>query len=57
MILRFRYPTRFIHWSVAGLFVVLGLSGLTLAFGRYVLRPVFGATLFGWLGQLSKIAP
>jgi len=55
MILRFRYSQRFIHWSVATLFVLLGLSGLNLAFGRYILRPLIGATLFGWLGELSKL--
>ena len=55
LILRFRYVQRFAHWGVAGLFVLLALSGLIILLGRYVLRPVIGATLFGWLGMLAKV--
>lgn len=43
-----------VHWSTAISFCLLGLSGLIMFFGKYVLLPVIGYTLFGWLTQLSK---
>jgi formate dehydrogenase subunit gamma len=33
---------------------VLGLTGLTILFGKYVLLPVIGYTLFAWLTSLAK---
>jgi formate dehydrogenase subunit gamma len=42
------------HWCTAISFVVLGLSGLIMLFGKHVLLPVFGYTLFAWLTALSK---
>jgi formate dehydrogenase subunit gamma len=53
-ILRFTLNERIIHWSVAISFCILGLSGLTMLFGKYVLLPVIGYTLFGWLTALGK---
>ena len=52
--LRFTLNERVIHWSVAISFCVLGLSGLIMLFGKYVLLPVIGYTLFGWLTALAK---
>ena len=43
-----------VHWSTAISFCLLGLSGLIMFFGKHVLLPVFGYTLFAWLTQLSK---
>jgi formate dehydrogenase subunit gamma len=43
-----------VHWSTAISFCLLGLSGLIMFFGKHVLLPVIGYTLFGWLTQLSK---
>ena len=43
-----------VHWSAAISFCILGLSGLTMLFGKYVLLPVIGYTLFGWLTALGK---
>ena len=43
-----------VHWSVAISFCVLGLSGLIMLFGKHVLLPVIGYTLFGWLTTLGK---
>lgn len=43
-----------VHWTVAISFCVLGLSGLCMLFGKYVLLPVIGYTLFGWLTALCK---
>jgi len=34
--------------------VVLALTGLVLTFGKFVLLPVIGYTLFGWLANLAK---
>jgi formate dehydrogenase subunit gamma len=43
-----------VHWSVAISFVILGLSGLIMLFGKHILLPVMGYTLFAWLTMLSK---
>lgn len=51
---RFTPFERGIHWTVAISFVLLALSGLTMLFGKYVLLPVFGHALFGWLTYLCK---
>ena len=51
---RFSSFEQVVHWCTAISFVVLGLSGLILLFGKYVLLPVFGYTLFAWLAALAK---
>ena len=51
---RFSDAERVVHWTVAISFCVLGLSGLIMFFGKHVLLPVIGYTLFGWLTSLSK---
>jgi formate dehydrogenase subunit gamma len=51
---RFSTTEQIVHWSTAISFVVLGLSGLIMLFGKYVLLPVMGYTLFGWLTALGK---
>jgi formate dehydrogenase subunit gamma len=51
---RFTYFERAAHWSVAGSFVILAVSGLVMAFGKTFLLPVLGATLFGWLTYALK---
>jgi len=43
-----------VHWSVAISFSVLGITGLVMGLGKYVLLPVFGHTLFAWLADASK---
>ncbi|NDY91834.1 formate dehydrogenase subunit gamma [Ideonella livida] len=53
---RFTPFERAAHWANAGAFTVLAVSGLTMAFGKYVLAPVLGQTLFGWLTYLLKTA-
>jgi formate dehydrogenase subunit gamma len=53
-ILRFTLSERVIHWTVAISFCILGLSGLLMLFGKYVLLPIIGYTLFGWLTALGK---
>jgi formate dehydrogenase subunit gamma len=51
---RFTPFERVAHWTVAICFVLLALTGVIMLFGKYVLLPLFGHTLFGWLGFLSK---
>jgi formate dehydrogenase subunit gamma len=54
LIPRFSRADQIVHWSVAISFSILGLSGLIMFFGKHVLLPVIGYTLFGWLTMLSK---
>ena len=51
---RFTPFERAAHWVNAAAFVLLAVSGLVMALGQYVLRPVIGATLFGWLAYALK---
>jgi len=51
---RFTYFERAAHWCLAGTFVILAVSGIVLAFGKFFLLPVLGATLFGWLSFALK---
>ena len=46
---RFTPFERAAHWSNAFAFCTLAISGLVMAFGKFFLLPVIGATLFGWL--------
>lgn len=48
-IVRFTAFERAAHWVNATAFVLLALSGIVMAFGRYLLAPWFGLSLFGWL--------
>ncbi|HSA88494.1 MAG TPA: formate dehydrogenase subunit gamma [Burkholderiales bacterium] len=54
LILRFSSMEQIAHWCMAISFVVLGLSGLVMLFGKHVLLPVIGYTLFAWLSSLAK---
>jgi formate dehydrogenase subunit gamma len=54
LVQRFTRLDQIVHWGVAISFCVLGLSGLIMLFGKHVLLPVIGYTLFGWLTALSK---
>jgi formate dehydrogenase subunit gamma len=54
LIHRFTPLEQIAHWTTAISFVVLGLSGLIMFFGKHVLLPVFGYTLFAWLTALAK---
>ncbi len=51
---RFSLAERWAHWVMAISFCVLAVSGLILLFGKHVLLPVFGYTLFSWLSALAK---
>jgi formate dehydrogenase subunit gamma len=53
---RFTYFERAAHWSNAIAFCVLAVSGLVMAFGKFILLPVTGSALFGWLTYALKTA-
>jgi formate dehydrogenase subunit gamma len=54
LIERFTSVERITHWTMAISFVILAVSGIIMLFGKYVLLPVFGYTLFGWLTYALK---
>jgi formate dehydrogenase subunit gamma len=51
---RFSSFERFSHWLTASSFVVLGLTGLNITFGKLLLRPVIGPDAFSDWAQLAK---
>ncbi len=51
---RFSSWQRMVHWTVAITFCLLALSGLIMLFGKYIMMPVFGRTLFSWIAVLCK---
>ncbi len=51
---RFTPFERAAHWSNAVAFVALAISGIVMAFGKFFLLPIMGATLFGWLTYALK---
>lgn len=53
---RFTYFERAAHWVNAIAFVVLAVSGVVMAFGKFFLLPVIGGTLFGLLTYALKTA-
>jgi len=53
-ILRFRAIERFGHWLTAASFVVLGLTGLNITFGKVLLLPVIGPDAFSSVSQAAK---
>lgn len=54
LIQRFNSVERAAHWSMAISFCILMVTGLFTLFGKHVLLPVFGYTLFAWLAQGAK---
>ena len=54
LIRRFSPAERLVHWTVAISFSVLGITGLVMGLGKYVLIPVVGHTPFAWLAEASK---
>src|ERR1700742_1921216 len=53
-ILRFRAFERFSHWLTAVSFVILGLTGLNITFGKIVLLPLIGPEAFSDISQAAK---
>lgn len=54
MVERFTLAERWAHWTMAISFCVLGVTGLITLFGKHVVLPVVGHTLFAWLSALAK---
>lgn len=54
LIERFTSLERIVHWTVAISFVILALTGIVMLFGKYVVLPIFGYTLFGWIAYACK---
>jgi formate dehydrogenase subunit gamma len=55
-ITRFNLLERANHWMVASSFLVLGLSGLNLTFGRHLLLPLVGPEAFTAVSAAGKLA-
>ena len=53
---RFTPFERAAHAANAMAFVVLALSGIVMAFGKFFILPVIGTALFGWLSYALKTA-
>ncbi|MEY4419676.1 MAG: hypothetical protein RLZZ498_272 [Pseudomonadota bacterium] len=53
---RFTPFERSAHWTNAITFVVLAVSGIFMAFGKFFIQPIIGDTLFGWITYLLKNA-
>ncbi|MES2634173.1 MAG: formate dehydrogenase subunit gamma [Pseudomonadota bacterium] len=53
---RFTPFERSAHWANAIAFVILAVSGIVMAFGKFFLLPVMGSALFGFLTYILKTA-
>ena len=51
---RFTPLERAAHWTNASAFVLLAVSGVVIAFGKYFLLPIIGTTLFGYFTYFLK---
>jgi formate dehydrogenase subunit gamma len=52
---RFTGFERFVHWLTATSFIILGLTGLNIRFGRSVLMPLFGEDAFASISAFGKL--
>jgi formate dehydrogenase subunit gamma len=55
-IVRFTAFERFVHWMTATCFIVLGISGLNVSFGKELLLPLIGPEAFSAWSQWAKYA-
>ena len=51
---RFTPLERAAHWTNAIAFVLLAVSGVVMAFGKFFIQPIIGNALFGWLTYFLK---
>ena len=56
VIVRFNAFERFVHWMTAACFVILGLTGLNITFGKELLLPLIGPEAFTAWSQWGKYA-
>ncbi len=50
---RFTQTQRVVHWFTATLFVLLGLSGLIMLYGKHILMPLFGPEVFAVIASAA----
>jgi formate dehydrogenase subunit gamma len=55
-LLRFSVFERFVHWLTAVTFVILGITGLNITFGRSLLLPWMGPSAFSEWSEWAKFA-
>ena len=55
-IVRFNAFERFVHWLTATCFIILGITGLNITFGRPVLLPLIGEEAFSTWSLWAKYA-
>jgi len=55
-ILRFNSLERFVHWLTAVSFVILGITGLNITFGRSLILPWLGASAFSTWSEWAKFS-
>jgi formate dehydrogenase subunit gamma len=53
-VLRFKAFERFSHWLTAVSFVILGLTGLNITFGKILLLPAIGPEAFSDISEAAK---
>jgi formate dehydrogenase subunit gamma len=53
-VLRFKAVERFAHWLTAVSFVVLGITGLNITFGKHLLLPLIGYDAFSAVSEAAK---
>jgi formate dehydrogenase subunit gamma len=53
-VLRFKAFERFAHWLTAVSFVVLGITGLNITFGKHLLLPLIGYDAFATFSEAAK---
>ena len=51
---RFTLGERVLHWYIALVFIIMGVTGLSLLLGRLALIPIFGHPVVSWYLQTSK---
>jgi len=56
VIVRFNALERFMHWMTATCFIILAISGLNITFGKSLLLPLMGPSLFTDWSQILKYA-
>lgn len=54
MIKRFQPADRYAHWTMAIVWVSLAITGLIITFGKTLLLPILGHTLYSWLAAAAK---
>ena len=51
---RFNSGERTVHWATAYSFIALAITGIIIMFGKNIMLPWMGHTLFSWVAIISK---